>query len=130
MELWKSVQRFKITKAATFLWFLRTWNMKIQFSIFWPWLLHERGVSVLFHLTTVLENVNFSCLCFYFLFFIRFHLSFYERKIKKKLKLCECFTQTIFYGIWKSFKLRWFLFSLLFFTLVDGVLFILQICVI
>lgn len=36
-----------------------TW--KIRFAIFWPWLLHERGVSQLFHLTTVLENANFSC---------------------------------------------------------------------
>lgn len=36
-----------------------TW--KIRFTIFWPWLLHERGVSQLFHLTTVLENANFSC---------------------------------------------------------------------
>lgn len=26
----------------------------------WPWLLHERGVSSLFYLTTVLENANFS----------------------------------------------------------------------
>lgn len=68
MELERSVQRFEIIEAATFLWFLRTRNMEIQFSIFWPWLLHERGVSVLFHLTTVLENVNFSCFCFYFIF--------------------------------------------------------------
>ena len=27
----------------------------------WPWLLHEKGVSMLFRLSTVLENANISC---------------------------------------------------------------------
>lgn len=55
----KKARNLKVT--ATFYGFGGHETWKIRFSIFWPWLLHERGVSQLFHLTTVLENANFSC---------------------------------------------------------------------